>query len=334
MTQASLAAVGNSSGTQFMDAATLLAPQRFAVAATAIPQPGPDQVRIRVDGCGLCGSNVPIWEGRSWFNYPLEAGAPGHEAWGVIDAIGEDVTRVSVGQSVAALSYRGFAEYDIADASAVVALPPVLSGRPFPGEPLACAMNIVARSDIRPGQTVAIVGIGFIGAILTQLCVAAGARIVAVSRRSFARDIAVDCGAIEAIPLGDRGVARDQALEVTNGALYDRVIEAVGVQHTLDLAGELTRERGRLIIAGFHQDGPRQVDLQLWNWRGIDVVNAHERDPSAYIHGLEAAVTAVLDGRINLHPLLTHLLPLRNITDAFRLQLERPDGFLKAVVLP
>ena len=73
--------------------------------------------------------------------------------------------------------------------------------------------------------------------------------------------------------------------ELTGGAFCDRVIEAVGKQWPLDLAAELTRERGRLIVAGYHQDGPRQVNMQLWNWRGLDVINAHERDPEVYMRG-------------------------------------------------
>jgi threonine dehydrogenase-like Zn-dependent dehydrogenase len=64
---------------------------------------------------------------------------------------------------------------------------------------------------------------------------------------------------------------------LTNSAFCDVVIECTGMQWPLDLAGELTRERGRLVIAGFHQDGPRQVNMFLWNWRGLDVINAHER---------------------------------------------------------
>ena len=56
-----------------------------------------------------------------------------------------------------------------------------------------------------------------------------------------------------------------------------RVIEAAGAQATLGLAPALTGTYGRLIIAGYHQDGPRQVNVQLWNWRAIDVINAHER---------------------------------------------------------
>lgn len=54
-----------------------------------------------------------------------------------------------------------------------------------------------------------------------------------------------------------RDRAAEQVLELTQGRLCDRVIEAVGAQKPLDLASELTRERGRLVIAGYHQDGRR-----------------------------------------------------------------------------
>ena len=47
------------------------------------------------------------------------------------------------------------------------------------------------------------------------------------------------------------------------------------------------------MIAGYHQDGLRQVNMQLWNWRGIDVINAHERDPRVYISGMHAAANAI-----------------------------------------
>jgi D-arabinose 1-dehydrogenase-like Zn-dependent alcohol dehydrogenase len=100
---------------------------------------------------------------------------------------------------VAALSYKSYAQYDIAEADAVVRLPESLAGRPFPGEPLGCAMNIFRRSDIQPGQTVAIVGIGFLGAILTRLATDAGARVIAISRRPFSLNVARQFGAVETI---------------------------------------------------------------------------------------------------------------------------------------
>ena len=89
----------------------------------------------------------------------------------------------------------------------------------------------------------------------------------------------------------------ERVRELTGGTFCDRVIEAVGKQWPLDLAAELTREGGRLVIAGYHQDGPRQVNMQLWNWRGFDVANAHERDPAVAVRGMREAVEAIESGR-------------------------------------
>lgn len=314
--------------------AVIRAPGTVELVSEAVPAPGPGEVRIRVEGCGVCGSNLPLWEGREWFEYPRPAGDPGHEAWGRIEALGAGVEGLSVGERVAALSQRAYAELDIAAADAVVPLPSALDDRPFPGEPLACAMNVFRRSAIEPGQTVAIVGIGFLGALLTQLASAAGAHVIAISRRPFALDIARRCGAHETIAFEDPPRIVEQVRELNGGHLCDRVLEVVGAQPALDLAGELVRERGRLVIAGFHQDGPRTVNMFLWNWRGLDVVNAHERDPAIYMEGMRAAVAAVVEGVLDPTPLYTHEYPLDRLADALNALRDRPDGFLKALVRP
>jgi threonine dehydrogenase-like Zn-dependent dehydrogenase len=93
-------------------------------------------------------------------------------------------------------------------------------------------------------------------------------------------------------------------------------------------------ERGRLVITGFHQDGPRQVNMFLWNWRGLDVINAHERDPQVYVEGIRLAVDAVADGTLDPAPLYTHTFPLDRLGDAMETMRTRPDGFLKALVTP
>jgi threonine dehydrogenase-like Zn-dependent dehydrogenase len=127
----------------------------------------------------------------------------------------------------------------------------------------------------------------------------------------------------------DRDVAR--ALAAARDG-FDRVIEATGFQQPLALAGRLTRERGRLIIAGYHQDGLREVDMQLWNWRGLDIVNAHERDPASCVEGIRGAVEAVVKGTIDPSPLYTHGFSLEEAAKAFDCLAEGPDGFLKALV--
>lgn len=310
-------------------AAVIEAAQQAAVRPTECPPPGPHQVRVRLEGCGICGSNVPVWEGRPWFDYPCEPGAPGHEGWGIVDAVGDAVQRVAPGDRVAVLSYHAFATHDIAEADQVVKLPSSLDGVPLPGEALGCAMNVFERSNIRPGENVAVVGVGFLGALLIQLASSAGARVLAASRRPFSLEVARRCGADVALQIGEE--ALDQQLaDFTENAGFDCAIEAAGAQASLDLAAGIVGTRGRLVVAGFHQDGPRTVDMQSWNWRGIDVINAHERDPRVYVRGIAQAIDAVAEGRLDIQPLLTHALPLERVGDALQLAATRPEGFLKA----
>jgi threonine dehydrogenase-like Zn-dependent dehydrogenase len=123
-------------------------------------------------------------------------------------------------------------------------------------------------------------------------------------------------------------------LAATGGNLADVVIEATGKQMPLDLGADLTRVRGRLIVAGYHQDGPRTVNMQLWNWRGLDVINAHERDPQIYKSGMEEGVRLLAARELDLEPLITHRFPLSDIERAFQTAEERPEGFIKSLVLP
>jgi len=87
-----------------------------------------------------------------------------------------------------------------------------------------------------------------------------------------------------------------------------------------------------MIIAGYHQDGLRQVNMQKWNWKGIDVINAHERDNAKYLSGMQLAVDALTDGSLDTDLLYTHILPLSDLSKGFELTRSRPDGFMKALV--
>lgn len=317
-----------------MKAAVIAAPRTIRIEDVPRPEPTAAQVLVKIEGCGLCGSNLPTWQGREWFQYPMPPGRPGHEGWGVIEAVGREVRGLERGERVAFLSDRAFAEYDVADASSVVRIPPSLAGEPVPAEPLGCGMNVFRRSRIEAGQTVAIIGIGFIGAVVTRLAANAGARVIAIARRPFALEIASTAGAQELVAMDDHHRIIERVKDLTHGRFCDRVVEATGEQWPLDLAGELTREGGRLMIAGYHQDGPRRVNMQLWNWRGLDVINAHERDPKVSVEGAQLAVDAVAAGRLDPSPLYTHRLPMHDLARAFELLETRPNGFLKALVLP
>ncbi|MFP4105030.1 MAG: MDR/zinc-dependent alcohol dehydrogenase-like family protein [Phycisphaerae bacterium] len=318
--------------TGLMAAAVISEPGELSVQRVPLPEPGPGQVRVRLEGCGVCASNLPPWEGREWFEYPMAAGQLGHEAWGVVEKLGPEVEGLRPGQRVAMMSDNAYAEYDVTDLEKTVPLPSGLDGRPFPGEPLGCAMNIFNRSRIVGGQTVAIVGIGFLGALLTQLAVKAGTRVIAISRRDFSLDVAKKMGAAETIPMNDHWEIIEKVKQLTDGQLCDVVVEAVGKQWPLDLSAELTGQRGRLIVAGYHQDGLRQVNMQLWNWRGLDVINAHERAIHKYTDGMREAIQAILNQQLDPWGLITHEYPLSELDKALDATAERPNGFLKAII--
>lgn len=317
-----------------MRAARLIAPRHAEVVETARPALPPGHIRIAITGCGVCASNLEPWEGADWMQFPTQPGRLGHEAWGRIDAVGAGVVGFDIGDPVAYLGEQGFAEYETVAASHVLPIPPPLAGAPLAAEPIGCAFNIFHRADIRRGDWVVIIGIGFLGAILTRLASDAGARVIAISQRQFSRDLAREHGAAVTIAMDDHWQIVDQVKAITGSDLAPRVIEATGKQWPLDLAGELVAEDGRLIVAGYHQDGPRQINMQQWNWKGIDVVNAHERRLSTRLEGMREGIAAVASGRIDLGRLITHRLPLDQLDAALQLTRDRPDGFVKAVVMP
>jgi threonine dehydrogenase-like Zn-dependent dehydrogenase len=231
------------------------------------------------------------------------------------------------------MSGHAYAQYDVASRDCVVPLPEELDDEPFPGEPFGCAMNIFERSDIRSGQRVAVVGAGFLGLLLTQLAADAGAQVLVLSHRPFALQLAQAMDADETLLTIDDGCDAARAIAIADGIGFDRVIEVGGTQRSLDLASEICAERARLIIAGYHQDGPRQVDMQQWNWRGLDVVNAHERAMDRYVSGVNKAIQAALEGRLDPFPLLTHTVTLQSMDQGFELMRERPEGFVKALLI-
>lgn len=319
---------------KMMRAVVMTGAGKLMMTDAPVPEPGPGEVLVRLEGCGVCASNLTPWSGPQWMEFPTEPGALGHEGWGIIESLGDGVTGLEPGERVGMLSAKAFSECDIAKASEVVKLPAGCQGMDMPLEPFGCAFNIFRRSDIRKGHSVAVIGIGFLGAILVKLASEAGARVIGISRRDESLALARRMGAAETIPMHDHRTILDRVGEMTGERFCDRVIEAVGMQWPLDLAGELTREGGRLIIAGYHQDGPRQVNMQLWNWRGFDVVNAHERDAAVAVLGMREAVTAIETGLIDPGMLITHRFPLERLGQALDATRDRPDNFIKAVVRP
>lgn len=309
-------------------AGVLTAPRRFSLQAVDPPVPGPGAVRIRTRGCGVCASGLPVWQGRDWFAYPFKPGQLGHEGWGVIDCAGPGVEPSRVGEHVVTWADGAFARYFCVDQAEVLTVPSRLADRPLPVEPLGCAVNIVRRARVERGMPVVIVGIGFLGALLVQLLQAAGCEVHAVARREFSQNLARRLGVCSVSQFASPPEVVEQFRSRGIGA-FPRVIEAVGLPESLDVASALVATGGVLVVAGYHQEGLRPVNFQEWNWKGIDVINAHERDPEVVRRGMREAIDALQQGHLDPGPLLSHRYAPGQLNQAFADLESRPDGFLK-----
>lgn len=314
-----------------MTAAQLVEPGRFELVAVQRPSPGSGEVRVALEGCGVCASNLPAWSGRPWFDYPLAPGELGHEGWGRVEAAGPGVDEAWLGRRVGIVSERAYAAAEVVAVDDLITVPDCLPLAPL--EPFGCVFNIARRAAISEGDTVAVVGLGFIGLGVARLAVQQGARVLALSTNPSALETASGFGVAEAVPVLSRAAAREAVLEHTGGAGCSHVVECTGHQEPLDLAGDLVAEGGRLVIAGFHQDGPRQIDLQQWNWKGIDVINAHERNRQQVRLGMQAAARALAHDPSWVTTLVTDTFPLDRLNAALELTGRRSPGFVKAAVL-
>src|SRR3569833_1239983 len=101
-----------------MSAAVLTGAGKFKIDRAPMPDPAPGEVRVRLAGCGVCAPNLTPWEGPEWMQFPTEPGALGHEGWGLVAAVGEGVDALAPGDRVAALSFKSYGEYAVADQDA------------------------------------------------------------------------------------------------------------------------------------------------------------------------------------------------------------------------
>ena len=247
----------------------------FELVQREIPQPGPGAVRIKVQACGICHSDSLVKEGHMpGIKYPR---IPGHEVAGIIDAVGEGVTAWRVGQRVGAgwhggncgtcdncrrgdlfacrtrqvtgLTFDGgYAQYMIAPQSAVALLPDSLA--PEEAAPLMCAgvttYNALRKSDAKPGDLVAVLGLGGLGHLGVQYAAKMGFKTVAIARGPEKAALAQQLGAVQYIDsqaedpaavLQRLGGAKVVLATVTEGKAMSAVENGLGINGTLLVLG-------------------------------------------------------------------------------------------------
>lgn len=304
--------------------------QKFELTELPMPVIQEDEVLVRILVCGVCASEYHSWESGNEIGKIF-----GHEGVGIVEMVGAKVTQFQPGDRVTGMMFQVFAEYAKVPAAHIVKVPEGLTDEEAVGEPLACLMSGVLRTPLNPGDSFAIVGTGYMGLGFMQMMRAKGAaKIIAVDVREEGLENARRFGADEGYLTTQ--VPAEYIVDAWDDGIFDRgiptVAEASGSQPGLTLAGNMTAVHGNLSVVGYHQGGPRTIDMQLWNWKAITVVNAHERRMNACAKFIESSLNLVKKGLIDTKSMATHLYGFDELNRAYYELKHKPEGYIKGIV--
>ncbi len=295
-------------------------------------KPGPGQVLVESQGLGICEGDV--FRYRQFTESQPPAGEEvwlGHEGSGVVVKVGDGVKDVAEGDAVTALA-GPYAEKFIIWSGGLVKLPEGLGPRRGLGEPVACCVHAAWRFGIRLGDRVAVIGAGFMGQMCLQLTRLLGAaEVCSFDVLPWRLPFAEELGADRTIDPS----AKEPKDVLDELGEFDVVIEAAGTQSAVDLATALVRQHGRIVLVGYHQTGGgvRNVNMQQWNFKAIDVVNGHVRNNREKRDAMAAGMRLVASGRLRMEPLVTDYA-FADVAAAFRDLAARKEGLFKAVLVP
>lgn len=317
------------------------------------PIPGPGQVLIKVVCCGICGTELHMWEGHdiAWLKIEEDAGPQvwGHEYAGTVVEVGDDVTLCKVGDRVTVVPWvscgkcfycrngvenlctdkatiyqagsGAWAEYSLVPEATVYTIPDDMSFEIASlSEPLSCCVHAMDRAKIQSGSSVCIIGAGPIGLLLLALARAGGAsRIIVSEPASVRRKLAIEMGAdIVVNPL------EEDLLEVVHSATrgwgVDYSFEAVGKSLTVRQAMDVVRSAGTVMIVGVadREDKMPLSPFEVYA-RDLTLMGSVSR---SYAYDRTVRWLASLD----LEPLITHKFKLDEIVTAIRYAQEARGG--------
>ena len=329
--------------------------QRLEVEELSTPEPGKGQVIVKVKYCAICGTDVHAF----LYDIAPPGTVMGHEYCGTIDKIGPGVTRWKVGDRVvggggnpppgeglgvradprynyrtmgfASGRLRAYAEYVLMEEWEPVPIPDGVSDEEAAlCEPCAVTVHAVRLSELKLGDTVAVLGAGPIGLFCMQVAKAAGASAVFVSEPVPARaNAARELGADAVIDPSEEDVI-ERIVSLTGGVGPDVVFECASAKNTLDQAMNLVRRAGEVVLIALAWE-PTAVLPVDWAAREIKFRASFGTLPEDWAIALEL----IKAGKVQMAPMLagTDFVPLDGIQDAFN-ALIQPTTQVQLVVQP
>jgi NADPH:quinone reductase len=286
------------------------------------PEPGPGQVRIAVRAASLNFPDLLIVEGKYQMKPPLPF-VPGSEYAGHVDALGEGVTHLQVGDPVAAIAGTGgFGTHAVVDAKRVLPLPPgfdVEHGAAFAFTYGTSHHALMDRAALQPGETVFVMGAaGGVGSAAIQIAKAAGARVIAGASTDAKCGFCRELGADETLNYSSQDL-RATLKSLTSGKGPDVIYDPVG-GHLAEPAFRSIAWRGRYLVVGFALGSIPALPLNLALLKGASIVGVFwgdfvAREPKASAAGLAQLAQWYAEGKVR--PAIDRRMPMAELTAAY-----------------
>jgi threonine dehydrogenase-like Zn-dependent dehydrogenase len=294
------------------------------------PKPKRNELLIKVKACGICAFDIYAFQGKVSFEEYLEH--PGHEFVGVVEGFGEEVSGFSVGDAVSGLGSGAFAEYITVSAEAVEKVPVV--GNNFSvwiSEPVACVVNGIRSLEIEPGDSVLLIGCGYMGLLMVQGIPAKLLKYFVVAdvieeRLSLAKAFGAE------IALNPRDPGFEGEIKEIAPRGFDIVIEASGAKGALDMATNLVREGGTLCVFGYHV-GREEVPTGDWHIKGLKILNSAPNFSRNFLKDLRDGTALMKKGTFKQDKLITHTFQYTEAQKAFEFVASKPQGYIKGTIL-
>ncbi len=302
---------------------------KVEIVETVIAKPKGWEILVKTKACGICKGDVYILSGK-FGKFPSFFG---HEGVGIVEEVGEFVEGFEPGDKVTTLGHPSMAEYHKLDRTRVAKIPAdVEEYQYWISEPVACAVNNIRNTRVEPGDTVVLIGCGYMGLLNLQgLPINMTERTIAVDIAESPLKLAKRFGADLTLNASQVDIVKE-VLDLTKGRGADIVIEATGVPGTLETATKITRPGGRLCIFGFHV-GEEKIPTGVWHMKSLEVLNTAPSISRNFIKDMQDATKLMIKGTFDQKPLITHSFPYTEAQKAFEVAMQHPEGYIKGAIL-
>jgi 2-desacetyl-2-hydroxyethyl bacteriochlorophyllide A dehydrogenase len=319
-----------------MKAMVLKAPSELALDDVVRPSVGESQVLIRVTHSGVCGTDLKIYKGAIPVQYPrimgheiigevVEGGAyrPGDRVIVDPELFCGACFHCHIGQThlcpngmlLGRDTNGGFGEYVAAPASHVFRLPDSISSRTAPLiQVLTTCLHAQRLTNIFPGESVAVLGLGVTGQLHVQLAKARGAGpVIGITRNPARRELAQTLGADLTVASGKEAIQK--VLEATDGRGADLVIESTGAVMSFADAVSMARFGGRILLFGIITETHGDLPFYQLYFKELALINTRV----AKTEDFPGSINLVKRGIVRLEPLVSHVMPLGHLNEAIRM---------------